>query len=590
MTKLRRNFSWLIVCGTGLAIAGGLVWRNRSHGQPLPVVARSDKLPDIFYQTAESMREEARRHGNDPVPVRKLAHLYQANRLYHEARACYQMIGAGPGGLTAQDHYYLADIAQNEYDLAGAQAELKAVLAMEPNYIPARLALADALFKSGSEEEAAKEYTAVLAIDANQPQAVLGLARIDLQRGNEESAVAHLEELVASHPGSTAGTALLAQILERRGETDRAIALDQLSRQKPEPPLADPWLSALLSDCYEVQRLSITFEEYFKTGKMDEALPLLDRLSALDPNAPITKIFAGFSHARALEDITAVRDYYEALAKGGDPEKICPYLVKSLLALGKVSEAADMMANSYAKMPDSIPLAKAYADVAVRLGDKKLIRALLEKVLQKEPYLQTENMSLAQILWDAGERDAAAKCLQRIATVYADDVPSRALLGEYYLGKSEPLSAIKPLEQASQYVSDKTPAKESLSAMLGTAYHQVADQESEKTHYGEAADFYEKAIRLAPADLNAYAGKANACVQLRQFRRAADVLEKMSSLQPANPTIPISLGDVYYQDGNTEQARRCWTKALQLTAVEDADLRNALNDRLAGRITAETFK
>jgi tetratricopeptide (TPR) repeat protein len=301
-------------------------------------------------------------------------------------------------------------------------------------------------------------------------------------------------------------------------------------------------------------------------------------------------MFAGFSHARALEDITAVRDYYEALAKGGDPEKICPYLVKSLLALGKVSEAADMMANSYAKMPDSISLAKAYADVALRLGDGKLLRTLLEKVLQKEPYLQTQNMSLAKILWDAGDRDAAAQCLQRIATVYADDVPSRALLGEYYLGKSDPVSAIKPLEQASQYVAAKTSAKESLTTMLAAAYHLAADRAGEKAQYAEAADFYEKAIRMAPADLNAYAGQANAWVQLKQFRRAAETLEKLISLQPANPTIPLSLGDIYYQNGNAEQARHCWTKALQLTESGDAELRSALDARLAGRITAETFK
>src|SRR5207344_1040169 len=100
MTKHWRNFYWLIACGTGLAVAAGLVWRSRNHAPPLPVMARSDKLPDIFYQKAESVREEVRRRGNEPMTVRKLARLYQANRLYHEARACYQVMGAGPGGLT----------------------------------------------------------------------------------------------------------------------------------------------------------------------------------------------------------------------------------------------------------------------------------------------------------------------------------------------------------------------------------------------------------------------------------------------------------------------------------------------------------
>ncbi len=585
-----RKISGVIGCGVVLAIVVWLVRHPTRERSPLPIVAHSEKLPAIFYRKADELYADVRTHGNDPARVRKLACLYQANRLYREARQCFDWIGASAGGLTAQDHYYLADITQNESDLTAAQRELQAVVQTEPRYLPARIALAETFFKTGREDDAEKEYTAVLAIDAGQPQALLGLARIDLQRGQEDSAVARLEDLVAGHPGVTAGTALLAQLLGRRGENDRAIALAQLSMQKPEPPLADPWLSALLTDCYEVQHLSITFEEYFKTGKMGEALPLLNRLAVLDPDGPITKMFAGFSHAHALDDITAIRDYYEALRRGGDPEKIYPYLVKSLLALGKLSEAAGLMADACAKMPDSMPLAKAYAEVAVKLGDDKLIRTLLEKILEKEPYLQTQNMSLAKILWTAGEREAAATCLQRVATAYANDVPSRALLGEYYLGRSDPMAAIKPLEQAINYVTAQTPAEENLRAMLDSAYVQAGNSESEKGHFEAAVDFYDKAIRLVPIEPTAYAGKSNACVQLKQFRHAADALEKLAALQPGNPTILLSLGDVSYQDGNEAQARRFWEKALPLIANGDAELRHALNDRLAGRITAETFR
>ena len=182
----------------------------------------------------------------------------------------------------------------------------------EPNYLPARLALANALFKTGDEGAAAKEYSAALAIEPDQPQASLGLARIELQKGDDDVALARLEELMAAHPESTAGAALLAQVLERLGQTDRAVAMAQWSLQKPEPPLADPWLAGLLTDCYDTQRLSIAFEEYFKLGKMEGALPLLDRLSELDPNSPSTRIFRGFSHARAHRHTEATREFRDA--------------------------------------------------------------------------------------------------------------------------------------------------------------------------------------------------------------------------------------------------------------------------------------
>jgi Flp pilus assembly protein TadD len=190
----------------------------------------------------------------------------------------------------------------------------------------------------------------------------------------------------------------------------------------------------------------LTFEEYFKQGRMDAAVPLLDRLAVLDPNGPITRMFAGISHAKALQHITAVREYYAALGQGGDPEKVCPLLVRSLLAMDNVEEAATVIAGYYQKAPASIPLAKAYADVALRQQDTRRARSLLELVPEKEPYLQAQNMSLARIYWTAGEREAAARCLVRVVQASPQDIPARALLGEYHLGKGDPAAAITVLQ------------------------------------------------------------------------------------------------------------------------------------------------
>lgn len=578
-----------VVAIWAVIVAGVVVARGTGgNGAPLPAYQQYPGLPPQFDQALQTVRAVA--GGGGVESIRALAHLYQANRLFREARTCFEAIRASAGGLNARDYYLLADIARNDSDLGAAQHDLRESLRLDPEYLPARLALAEALFKSGDEAGAEKEYLAIIASDPGQPQANLALARIALQRGDDEAASARLEDLVANHPTFTEGAAVFAKILERRGETDRAIAMTQLSQQKPEPPPPDPWLESLLADCYDVQRLSITFEEYFKLGRMKEAVPVLDRLSELNPDGPITKMFAGFSHAKALEHITAIREYYDALQKGGDAEKICPLLVQSLLAIGRLDEAAGLMADYRAKMPASLPIAKAYAEVALRRNDDKLARSLLDEVLQKQPYLQAENMSLAKILWTAGERDEAAKCLRRVATVYANDVGSRALLGEYYLGKSDPVAAIKPLEEAMPYATPKTPAEAGLRNLLAAAYLQAANAEAERGNWADAANHYEKLSRLAPADLQSYAGWANACVQLKQFGRAAQALEKMVSIDPENPTFHLTLGDVLYQDGKAERARRSWTKAKELVAAGDRELVAALDRRLNGPITDDLFR
>ncbi|HWA24463.1 MAG TPA: tetratricopeptide repeat protein [Lacunisphaera sp.] len=557
----------------------------------LPPVAHYGKLPPQFAQALEKARQAADQTGpTAPEAVRRLARLYHANGLLAEAKACYRVVAAEQGGLSAQDHYCLADIAHQGSDLATAQAELDAVLKAEPSYLPAHLLRAAALFKSGQEDAASAAYAAILQLESNQPDAVVGLARLDLQQGRDDAAVARLEKLLVVHPDAVAGAALLAKILERRGDAGRAVALTQWSQQKPGLPPADPWLDALMADCYDVQRLSLTFEEYFKQGRMEAATPLLDRLAVLDPTGPITKMFAGVSHAKALEHITAVREYYAALGQGGDPEKICPYLVQSLLAIGNVAEAESVAAGYYHKASDSIPLAKAYADVVLRLGDNQRARPLLEKILAKEPYLQAQNMSLARIHWDSGDRAAAVPCLQRVALAFPHDVASRALLAEYYLGQADPFAAIKLLEPVSDAAPAGSPVRDNLRALLGTGYLQAAGINAEKGKLEEAAEQAAKAVDLRPRDLDACALQADLCVRLKRFQPAAEALARMAALQPGNPTIHLSWGDVLYQGGDAAQANRQWQQAMQSVPPGADELRQALRDRLEGKITPATFQ
>ena len=586
----RQLIFWGLIGSAVIALSAVFLAPKSTVRSSLPAAAHYDKLPEKFNQALQSARTAVAANGHDWDAVRKLARLYQANRLYAEARACYQMIALSATGLTARDHYYLADIAQNENDLAGAQAELRAVLKLEPNYVPARLGLAETMFKSGREDDAAKEYAAVLAIEPTQPQASLGLVRLALQRGDDDAAVARLEELMASHPEATAGAALFAQILERRGETERATAMTLWSRQKHEPALIDPWLNAMQVDCYDPLRLALLFEEFLAAGQLTEALPFLDRIEELDPKSWTPQLLRGWSQERAGHHREAVEAYRLALKKGGNPERICPLLTTSLLAVPDLPEAARMLAEYYGKLPESVPLLLSYTEVAVRLGDEKLARTLLAKLLELDPYLYTPNMSLAKILWTAGERDAAVQCLLRIVKVFPVDVASRGLLGQYYLEKADAAPAIRPLEEALAHVPPQTPAQERLTAMLGKAYLLVGNAAAEQGRFGEAVDYADKAIRLFPSELQAYALKANGCIQLFQYQRAAEALVAMAALEPQNPTILLSLGDVAYQDGKADQARGYWEKAGPLVAAGDAELRAALDLRLSGHITAETFK
>lgn len=560
----------------------------RVHAPPrLPSLARYGNLPPPFNEELKARWARAATPGHAVADVRDLARLYQANRLFPEARACYLSIASSPEGLSARDHYYLAAMFQEESSLDSAEKELRAALQEEPGNVPARLALADAHFKGGQTGEAGKDYAAVLALVPYHPQASFGMARVELQVGQEDSAVARLKELIAHHPESTSGAALLAQILDWRGDKEGSAAMRELSRQTHEAAPSDPWMEALLNDCYDLQRLSLAFEQYRLEGQMGDAVRLLGRLEELDPKGWIPPMLHGWSQKEAGHYPEAVDEYRTALARGGDPERICPLLGAALLKEGNAAEAVAFLADYHARMPHSTPILLSYAEAAVWMKDEKLARRLLTAVLQTDPYLYMPNMSMVQILWTSGEHDAAAQCLQRVARVFPNDVDSRGLLGQYYMDKADPWSAIKPLSEAVSLVPGTGPRRERLVKMLDTAYLTAGSLEASQAHFPEALEYSEQSIRLVPDGLRGYALKANVCRRIKDFKGAEDAFTKLSALDPGEPTIQLNLGDVTYQDGDPAGAREHWQRALQLAPSDAAELRASLGLRLSGRFTAD---
>jgi tetratricopeptide (TPR) repeat protein len=171
--------------------------------------------------------------------------------------------------------------------------------------------------------------------------------------------------------------------------------------------------------------------------------------------------------------------------------------------------------------------------------------------------------------------------------VFPSDVDSRGLLGQYYMEKSDPWSAMGPLEQALAVVPEGNPARERLTRMLDTAYLAAGSMEASRGQFSSAAKFADSSIHLVPSGLRGYSLKANVCRRLRDFKGAEAALTKLSSLDPEEPSIQLSLGDVAYQAGDADAAREHWRRALQLAAAGAAELRSAVGLRLSGKVPAE---
>jgi Flp pilus assembly protein TadD len=126
--------------------------------------------------------------------------------------------------------------------------------------------------------------------------------------------------------------------------------------------------------------------------------------------------------------------------------------------------------------------------------------------------------------------------------------------------------------------------------MLDTAYLAAGSMEASRGQYASAVKFAEESIHLVPDGIRGYSLKANVCRRTKDLKGAEAALAKMVSLEPAEPSIELSLGDVMYQDGDSDGAREHWQRALQLAPAGAKEVRDAAGLRLSGRVPADALR
>lgn len=590
---MTKSSAWTYPLSLALLIGmvAAAVWLRRPEpgllANTLPVLPIDAVIPTALRERLRAARDAIRDPARDAEGVRRLARLHHANGHHDQAQQCYDLITVGEAGLNAQDHYFLADMAFTRGDLADAQAHLREVLDREPDYVPAHLAMARARLKSGQAETAEHMFAEVLARVPDHIEATVNLARLAVAQGNDEAAVIRLEELVAARPEATSALSLLAQLVERRGETDRAVALRELSQQRPEPAAADPWMSQLDADIYDVRLLGLRYEELMRSNEAEAANVFLRRIEEIEPRGTVVPLLQGAAAAQARRHEDAVVHYQAALDRGGDPERICPVLVTSLLTLERTEAALKLMEKHHSRQPDSIPLTVAYSEVMLKRKDHPGARAIFSRALERQPYLVPQNMALAEILWAEGNYDHAADCLRRVAQVDTKHLAARALLGEYHLRRSDPASALPVLEEARALTPADPAARRQIEITLVSAHLMAARGALRENAPQEALRHVDQAIEVSPREPQVHAGRAEVFAHLGEHERATEALQRLADLQPDNPTVQLSLGDIRLRQGRRDLAIQHWSVARNLIAPGDEALRAAVEQRLGRTVAKE---
>jgi len=345
------------VIALGAVAAAGYLWWRASERRAV-VAAGVPTRPDLSALPAElAQRVEACERRVQAGPDRiaaldELSRLYHVNGFFPEASQCYQaLLQVDPGN--PRWPYRLATIVAGYGQMDDALPLWRRAVKLAPDYLPARLRLADTLLKTNQNAEAAKVYAAVAAREPRNPYALLGLARIDVDAGRWDAARERLE-VVVQQSNYGIGYDLLPTVYEHLGESARAEAMRARNKASGAfSDVPDPWIDELISDCYDTYRISAAAGTADHAGDTRAAIRILDRALALDPNRAVYHFqMGGFS--LKLRDYDKARQCFErCTVLAPDFADGWAQLVDLLMKLGDRAAAERVLAAGLANCPRS---------------------------------------------------------------------------------------------------------------------------------------------------------------------------------------------------------------------------------------------
>jgi tetratricopeptide (TPR) repeat protein len=513
-----------------------------------------------------------------------------------------------------------------------AEQELRHVVALAPTLYDAQKMLGRLLLDgSGGDrakvEDALTHLQAAFKLDANDLQTGVTISQIMLSMGKINEAERVLATLVERAPDQRGINYNYAQVLTRLGRTgdaktylERAVALDStfgpailqlidIYQKDAAWQRAAEVLQPLVDEDpqnLELQRQQAYF--YLRAGSASQARDRFRELVAADPKDERSLFYLAES-LNDLEQYAEAGKYFRQLLANSpkDPDYLSSYGL-ALVGQRQWEEARGTFSAilQLSDVPENLQaLARTQlANIELQQGnyDRAITTAQSVFLFREKPNAQAINIAL-EALKKQNKTNEAIALLQPLAEKYGDDpfVNARYIemlvragdktraqqyaaaqtklsprhmiaAAEAYMQAGEPGSAIALFKQA----ADAKPDDLDLQFQLASMHERAGDKKAAEKAF---LAILEKKPEHAPT-LN-YLGYMWA-EEGKNLTRAHEMLTRAVSQDPENGAYIDSLGWVYYQLGNYEEAEKYLTDATRLMP-RDATVHEHLADALAKR-------
>ena len=283
---------------------------------PLPRLALDSFPPETrdvltrAYQTATAR----------PADVQAVGALAQTLHAWNQWGAAHETYARAQAlAPRAFEWHYLDGLAlQRLARHTDAANRFEEALQRSPDYLPARVNLAESLLESGNLDRSKELFGALRREPAAEPAAELGLGRLAAAAGDDEAAMAHLERAVALFPEWGAAYYTLARVYRARGRGDDARrALERHTQYGARwPALNDPVFATVTSLRDDAETALQRGLKLAEAGDLAGAIAAHEAALARDPSIVRVHVNLISLYGRTGEWAKAEQHYRAVVARG----------------------------------------------------------------------------------------------------------------------------------------------------------------------------------------------------------------------------------------------------------------------------------
>jgi tetratricopeptide (TPR) repeat protein len=499
------------------------------------------------------------------------------------------LIGCQGDPVKNRDNYFASG---NQYIEEGKLEEgiiqYRNALKSDGSYIPARMAMIEALRQNGNHDMAIAELRRVLEQDENHIEAKLMLGNYYLMAAGSmgqqwfEEAQNLANDVLEVDPQNVQARILLGNSFA--GLNDFSRSIEELERVLQTDPQN---LAAYLNmGAFEMGR-----------REPEKALEAFQTAVKNHPDSPEAHRALGNYYAALNDYSNAETSFRRAFELASENKANILALIRLYLLQNERDKAEEVLVDAIEENPDEIELKLDLANFHISQGDVEKGLNELEDLRSEYPENRMTAIRLAEIYLGLSNFEDSAEIVEELLEKSPADAEAHYLKGRILVGQNEFELALSELDQAI-----------TLKPSLVAAYLAKADLQLKRLRFEEAEETLrqilsmdknnfaargglakvlaltrkttealveaERVLDQVPSNIDALTARAEANLRLKKYNESKADFSSLLDLQPQNAFFLHRLGTIEAMEGNLNGALDYFRSALKI----NPDLTDVIND------------